>query len=214
MSTGARRLVIGGGVVILIIASLTIRCTFNWFEPARRVPREIPLGQLVETQQEALGPQWSQRDNVSLNTDSDFTSGVWAILWGFDHVDYRHNANEEIHTFYNLPRAERNKSPSPGAIYINKDGNPPPGWNYIPPHADRFVIDCRGETVIESCAVLLRYQEYAIVYYTNVADATTLEDLRRLLVATDEFMYDYLSSTTLEPGRREVPTLDELGLSK
>ncbi|HRO24449.1 MAG TPA: hypothetical protein PLR07_09165 [Promineifilum sp.] len=217
MSNGARRLIVscGVGCIVILVATIPIvKRVTNWLEPARRVPYDIPMKQLVDTQLAALGSQWSQRGRGSLNTDSDFTSGMWAVWLGFDHTDYRYNADEEIHVFYNASRAERNFSPSPMAVNIDKDGNPPIGWTYSPPHADRFVIDCSSEPVPKTCYLLLRYQEYVIVYATDVAGAMTLKDLQKLIEVTDSFMHKFLSETRLEPNVREIPTLSELGLSQ
>lgn len=85
MSNGARRLIVSCGVGCIVILAATIpivKRVTTWLEPARRVPYEIPMKQLIDTQLAALGSQWSQRGRGSLNTDSDFTSGKWAVWLG------------------------------------------------------------------------------------------------------------------------------------
>jgi hypothetical protein len=194
-------------VIIALLVTMTLGCVSK-----SRVPHEIPLGTLLETQANALGPQWAVSATGSLFTDSDFTYGAWTYWTGFDHADYRYSSTLEFHTFRSPGLAKRWLSPSPMAVNVDKDGNPPTGWNYIPPHADRFILDCTPYSIPSFCYALIVYQEYSIVYGTDMAGAMTVEDLQRMLQATDDFMFNFLTTTRLERGRRQIPTLSELKL--
>ena len=215
MRPSTSRLLIRGVALILLLSALFMtKCAYDLFRSFQRVPQEIPVLELVASQLDALGPQWSFSNETGLNTDTDLTDGVWNVYVGFDHTDWRYNISGEIHVFSNADQAKLSVWPSPMAFAVDTEGNTPTAWNYEPAHADRFILDCDDGSLPNYCLILLRYQEYSFVYAMDVAGAMTLADLQRFIQATDEFMYDYLSSTTLEPGRREVPTLDELGLSK
>lgn len=212
MVSGQRRRVGLGCLVALMMGLLLIFVEIGSFIGTIRVPHEIPLEALLETQVEALGSDWTLDTDGTIYTDTDFTSAAWAYYADFDHTNWQYSAALEVHTFRSPGLAKSRLSPSPMAVNVVKDGNWPAGWSYVPPNADRFVLDCRGEPNLEGCYVLLVYQEYSMVYAIDIGTGTTLADLQRFLEATDAFMADFLATTTLEQGRRQAPTLFELGL--
>lgn len=180
-----------------------------------RIPVEMPINELLDVQAKALGDQWVRQETSirNLYTDSSATSGLWTFATGFDHIDPTVSSSIiEIHTFANPTLAQASLSPSPMAVNIDKAANPPDGWAYLPVNADRFILDCTDETPVPNhCYVLLRYEEYVIVYSTDLDGALSLSNLRRFLEATDDFMAQFLAETHLERGKRRVPNDSELG---
>jgi hypothetical protein len=119
---------------------------------------------------------------------------------------------QELHVYRSPARAISRFAPPPLAVNVDQSGNQPPGWNYTPPHADRFVLGCTPEPVPERCDIRLVYEEYSFVISVYLAGAMSLADLQRFLQTTDDFMAEFLSTTKLERGRRQVPTPEELRL--
>jgi len=211
VSDGRKR--VGLGCLVTLMMGLPlVFMAIRSFIGTVRVPNEIPVEALLETQAKALGPDWTLDTDGTIYTDTDFTSAAWAYYADFDHTNWQYSAALEVHTFRSPSLAKSRLSPSPMAVNVVKDGNVPAGWGYVPPNADRFVLDCRGEPNLKGCYVLLVYQEYSMVYAIDIGTGTTLADLQRFLQATDAFMADFLATTTLKQGRRQVPTLSELGL--
>lgn len=201
-----------GCIAILLLGLLLVLSVLRYFRSTVRVPREIPLGALLEMQAEALGPDWTVDTHGSIFTDTDFTSGVWTFWTSLDSPNRQYDATLEFHVFQRPDLAKARLSPSPMAVNVDKNGDLPTNWSYVPPHADRFVLDCTDEPIPEGCYGLLVYQEYSLVFAIDVAGAASLEDVQRFIEATDAFMYDFLSTTKLEAGRRQVPSPSQLGL--
>lgn len=197
---------------LLVIIGTVTGCAER-FIGTKRVPREIPLGALLNAQVEALGPAWSlNTNNDMIDTNTNSTSGAWTYWTSLNNVNWRYDASLQFHTYRSPSLAKSHLSPSPMAVNVDKDGNLPLGWDYTPPNADRFILDCTPEPLPKGCYVLLVYQEYSFVFAVDIAEAASLEDLQRFLQVTDTFMADFLSSTELDQGRRRIPTLSELGI--
>lgn len=192
----------------LAILSTAVVWLIIWKGDTRRVPTEIALGELLQAQISALGSGWSLDPQGHLTSDSDMTHGLWVYEAEFS----PYAAWLQFHTFRNPYLAERWFPPFPRLFGFDDNGNPPIEWDYVPPHADRFIIDCTPEVIPKNCYVFVRYQEYSLVYKTNVAGVMTLADLQHVLEVTDQFMANFLKKTRLERGNRPIPTLSELGL--
>ncbi len=208
-----------GCLIVLLLSGLALGgCAARYYQSTQREP-EIPVNQFLRRQSEALPPGWSfQEEDVSnIETDTDFTWARWAISSGFQYKATletygRDRIFEEIHVFWNPFAAKVILSPSPGSVYAGK-GYIPESWTYRPPHANRFEFGCEGGDGIaqpEWCSLILRYDEYVIVFSTPIVDYMTLDDLKQVLEVIDQEMYNYLQNSTLRPGPRQVPTsLDE-----
>ena len=195
--------------ILVVLLLILISTWYMNARPMTRVPYNIPYQQLVQIQLETLGSAWTGGDG-GLHTEDIFTKGEWAFYGKLIHSDYRYGASEELHTFANPLLARLWVFPSPRAVNIQEETARPSGWYYEPAHADRFFLDCSPEETPKFCYFLASYQEYSIVFGTDVAGAMTIEDLQRLIEATDEFMYGFLSNTTLEAGKRPIPALERL----
>lgn len=191
-------------------------CTVFFFYSTQREP-ELPIRQFVQKQLEAFPPGWMAvvgGDMDYIYTDSDFTWASWAVVatfWYKDGVRISPGiafAHEEIHIFRSAFMAHITPHPSPSSLSA-ADGYIPQGWNYRPPHADRFEFGCEGEDGIaqpEWCGFVLRYEEYIIVFSTPIASYMTLDDLQRIMEVIDREMANYLKTSTLRLGPRKVPT--------
>jgi hypothetical protein len=208
-----------GCLIVLLLSGLALGgCAARYYQSTEREP-EIPINQFLRKQLEALPPGWSFQgvDVSDIETDTDFTWARWAIASGFQYKatleTYRRDQiSEEIHVFWNPFAARIILSPSPSSVYAG-EGYVPKGWSYHPPHASRFEFGCEdgdGIAQPEWCSLILRYDEYVIVFSTPIADYMTLDDLKRVLEVIDQEMSTYLQHSTLRPGPREVPSsLDE-----
>lgn len=204
------------GCLILLSAFILLAIfIIAWFLPGlpgtKRTPHEIMLGDLIRGQETALNPGWTFIPRDTLTSDSDVTHGLWVYEALFARNGSPYAAWLRIHTFGSPSLAKRWFPPAPYDD-LEGDGNLPEGWSYVPPHADQFVIDCTSEEVPASCTVYTVYREYSLVYTAGEAGSMTLEDLQYWLEATDQFMADFLESTSLVRGRRSIPTLSELGI--
>lgn len=201
---------LGCSAVLALLVICMVSWLVFWGIDTHRVPNEIALGELVQAQTSAMGTRWSLEPGGHLTSDSDMTYGLW-VYWAFFRPDA---AWLQFHAFRNPSLAKRFFPPFPALSGLEKDGTPPNGWDYIPPNADDFFIDCTPEAVPRTCRIYIRYQEYSIIYETYVAGMMTLADLQHVLEVTDRFMANHLNSTRLEWGKRPTPTLLELGLQQ
>jgi len=196
-----------GCLLVILLGSLTLGgCAVRFFQSTYREP-ELPIRQLLHKQLEAFPQDWTLSD-LQIQTDSDFTWACWAVTANYNYKRGLDFAGEEIHVFRNSFVAKAIPHPSPSSLSAGK-GYIPQRWTYRPPHADRFEFGCSGGDGIsqpEGCSLILRYEEYIIVFGTPVGSHMTLDDLRRILEVIDREMFDYLESSTLHPGPRSVPT--------
>ncbi len=203
-----KRMPLGCSMAMVLIVIGTVVWLILWGVDTRRVPNEIALAELFQAQVSALGSGWAIASEGHLTSDSDMTRGLWVYEVEFE----PYAAWLQFHTFRSPYLAERWFPPFPRLFGFEDGSDPPNGWDYVPPNADYFIIDCTPEVIPNSCYVLLRYQEYSLVYRTDVAGVMTLADLQRVIEVTDQFMANHLKSTRLEWGSRSVPTLAQLGM--
>jgi len=195
-----------GCLFIVLFGSLVLgSCVRRYLQPTQRKP-ELSIRHFLESQLEALPPGWTL-GKADIWTDTDFTWAQWAVAVNFKYKKSLHFAGEEIHVFPNPYLAQIIERPSPSSVTAGT-GYVPMGWTYHPPHADQFEFGCSGGDEVaqpEGCSLILRYEEYVIVFGTSIADYMTLEDLKRLLEVIDREMADFLQHSTLQPGPRKVP---------
>jgi len=200
-----------GCLSVVLLSMLALGgCAARFFQSTQREP-ELPVRQLLHRQLEAFPPGWTL-GKADIWTDTDFTWARWAVAVNFWYKDDQIFAGEEVHIFRSSFAARITLSPSPPSVSAGK-GYVPKGWTYRPPHADRFEFGCKGGDGVsqpEGCSLILRYEEYIVVFATPIGSYMALDDLRRILEVIDREMFDYLESSTLHPGPRSVPTtLDE-----
>jgi len=202
-----------GCLLVVLLGGLALGgCAVRFFQSTRREP-ELPVQQLLHKQLEAFPPGWTL-GKIDVVTDSDFTWARWAAVVNFWYkdgvrispgIDY---AQEEIHVFRSAFMARVIPHPSPSSLSA-AEGYIPQGWSYHPLHADRFEFGCGGGDGFsqpEGCSLILRYEEYTIVFGAPIGDHMTLNDLQRILEVIDREMTNYLQSSTLRSGSRSVPT--------
>lgn len=200
-----------GCLLLFLLVGLGVGgCTVRFFQTMQREP-ELVVEQFLYKQLEALPPDWTPAwapGELLIWTDTDFTWASWAIATGFNYKRGLKYIHEEIHVFRNSFAARIISYPSPSSLSAG-EGYIPKGWTYRPPHADRFEFGCRGGDGVsqpEGCSLILRYEEYIIVFSTPIGSYMTLDDLRRVLEVIDQEMSNHLKNSNLRPGPRPVPT--------
>ncbi len=201
-----------GCLLVVLLSGLALGgCATCFFQTTQREP-ELPVKRLLRKQLEAMPPGWSL-GKADIWTDTDFTWASWAVAVNFRYKNERIFLREEIHIFSNPFAARIILRPSPPSVNAGK-GYIPNGWAYRPSHADQFEFGCGGGDSVsqpEGCSLILRYEEYIIIFGTPIGSYMTLDDLKRVLEATDQEMSSYLETSTLRSGPRVAPTtLDEL----
>jgi hypothetical protein len=195
-----------GCFAVALISILALGgCAARFLQSTWREP-ELPVEQFLQKQLEVLPPGWTLGKS-QIETDTDFTWARWVVTANFRYKKGLHSAGEEIHVFSNSLAARIILRPSPPSVSAGK-GYIPRGWTYRPPHANRFEFGCSGGDGLsqpEGCSLILRYEEYIVVFATPIGSHMTLDDLQRVLQAIDTEMSDYLERSTLRPGPRLVP---------
>lgn len=195
------------GSMIVSIAILLAGCLSGSMQ---RKP-EISIVDVRQTLVKALGVEWeaipSNPAKLHINTpDHDITSAIWVVS---DHFrDSKHPRNSiylEMYVFRNPHVVHLSSSSS--WIYMDQPFIPVE-WDYQPPHADSFRILCEYRKVEVSgifCTTEIRYQEYLFYLRAPISSSFGLEDLQALLDVLDDYMVQFLQSSTLVPGPRRVP---------
>lgn len=173
---------------------------------------EISIVDVRHTLIKALGKEWeaipSDPAKLYIDTpDRDITSASWAVSDHFRDSEHpRDSIYLEMYVFRNPHTVHL--SSSSGWIYMDKPFIPEK-WSYRPKHADSFRILCEYRTVEISgvyCTTEIRYQEYLFYLRAPVSSSFGLEDLQTLLDVLDDYMVQFLQSSTLIPGPRRVPS--------
>jgi hypothetical protein len=165
---------------------------------------EIAPEALFQYQLASLPPDWSSEE-WTLWTDSDRTWARWTAVTYFGTEDAPGAITEELHVFSSPGRAMV-IAPSVMSVTVDWPRQRPPGWDYRPPHADRFLIGFEAHNGQQGkCMVLLRYSEYTIVASFLFSENYNSDDLRVFLEKTDAFMVEFLQKSYLSRGERPIP---------
>lgn len=199
-----------------IFICLALSALLFWLFFGNSIQREpkINLTKLFAQQEKALPDLWITEDSRDwqIYTDSDFTWARYAVYMNYDYrVD---KIRQEIHVFADLFRAKIVNNPSSSGVFLGKYYIPE-DWVFKPDYADYYEMGCtHNEKYVEytrTCKIILRYQEFAFVITTPIRDYMSLENLEDFLSATDQFMHNYLSNSSVVSLKKiTLPSIDEL----
>ncbi|NOX60487.1 MAG: hypothetical protein GXP42_00835 [Chloroflexi bacterium] len=176
--------------------------------PSLQRKPEISILDIRQRVLSALSSDWeaSSVEKINIQTDIDATYGVWMVTLNFQHQRHPYETMMmQIHVVKNPDLAQRLLPISPLGVRANEVFTPS-SWHFAPRHANSYKMFCNSiQPQKNVCIAEVRYQEYVVYFLIPFANDSSLVALRKALEAVDRYMAEFLDSSTLSPGPRNVP---------